>query len=224
MRISTWIAVVGMCIGTPAFAGSADDYDASSPFSWAGAYVGAQAGYSWGEVHSHDVSKSGGNSDWRGSSGPDGAIGGVHAGYNYVFNSIILGFEGDIEAANFSGKIDSEFAGIIETNINVQGSLRARIGYSMGRALIYGTGGLAIGDIQSTYDEGSTHDNSTNIQAGWTAGGGVEYAWSPHWTTRVEYRYTDFGRFTDNPKTDSGWNYPTDVIEQGVRAGVSYKF
>lgn len=30
-------------------------------------------------------------------------------------------------------------------------------------------------------------------QAGWTVGGGVEYAVSDHWSVKAEYLYLDFG-------------------------------
>ena len=29
---------------------------------------------------------------------------------------------------------------------------------------------------------------------GWTVGAGCEHAWTNHFTTRIEYRYTDYGR------------------------------
>lgn len=116
------------------------------------------------------------------------------------------------------------FAGTIETKINVQGSLRARLGYAMGPALLYATGGLAVAHFRTNYDEGATTDSTSNTKAGWTVGAGVEYAFSQKWTTRVEYRYSDFGTFTDNPATDSGFLYPTDVKTHAVRVGISYKF
>ena len=218
------IAAAVLTVATPALAGPRTD---ATPFLWSGYYVGAQAGYSWGDVDSHDESKFSGDSDWRDSWSTAGAIGGIHAGYNYVSNSVLYGIEADLEASNVSGSVDSEYAGVIETSINVQGSLRGRIGYIAGPALFYATGGLAVADVKSTYNDVNdftVHDSSSNVQAGWTIGGGIEYAWSPRWTTRVEYRYTDLGRFTDNPRTDSGYNYPTDVTLQAIRFGTSYKF
>ena len=57
----------------------------------------------------------------------------------------------------------------------------------------------------------------------WTVGAGLEYAFTQNWTTRVEYRYSDFGKFTDNPATDSGLLCPTKPTTQAVRVGFSYK-
>lgn len=211
-----------------AVSGGASAADALAPapsvYEWSGFYAGAQLGYGWGHVDSHDAFIPNGFSDWADSWKSDGVLGGIHLGYNQAFNSIVLGVEGDIEASGVSGSVDSRFAGTIKTKIDVQGSLRARLGYAMGPTLLYATGGLAVAHFRTSYDEGPTTDSSSNTKAGWTLGAGVEYAFTQNWTTRVEYRYTDFGKFTDNPATDSSFLYPTHVKTHAVRVGVSYKF
>jgi outer membrane immunogenic protein len=210
------------------FSGSAFAADsiAAAPvaYEWSGFYVGAQLGYGWGKVKSHDSEIGSGVSDWADSWKSDGVLGGIHIGYNQAFNSFVLGAEADIEGSAMSGSVNSDFAGTIKTKIDVQGSLRARLGYATGPALIYATGGLAVAHFDTHYDESGTTDSSSHTKAGWTLGAGVEYALTQKWTTRVEYRYTDFGKFTDNPATDSAWLYPTDVTTQAVRVGFSYKF
>ncbi|RUV16840.1 outer membrane protein [Mesorhizobium sp. M7A.F.Ca.MR.245.00.0.0] len=211
-----------------AVSGSAFAADAltSAPvaYEWTGAYVGAQIGYGWGDVDSHDSEIGTGSSDWSDSWKSNGVLGGIHVGYNQAFDSIVLGVEADLEASGASGSVDSAYAGNIKTKIDVQGSLRARLGYATGPALLYATGGLAVAHFDTKYDDGTTTDDSSNTKAGWTVGAGIEYAFAQNWTTRVEYRYSDFGTFTDNPATDSGYLYPTDVTTQAVRVGVSYKF
>ncbi|EFG9152987.1 porin family protein, partial [Escherichia coli] len=61
-------------------------------FSWTGAYVGAQAGYGWGDssaIRSPVYA--------RLPYDPDGFLGGVYVGFNYQFpNNIVLGLEGDV--------------------------------------------------------------------------------------------------------------------------------
>ncbi|WP_296736360.1 outer membrane protein [Mesorhizobium sp.] len=193
-------------------------------YDWSGFYGGVQTGYGWGRVKSHDESKSTGNSDWADTWNSNGVLGGIHLGYNQAYDSLVLGAEADIEASGMSGSVDSRFAGNINTKIDVQGSLRARLGYAMGPALLYATGGLAVAHFKTHYVEGTTTDSSSNTKAGWTLGAGVEYAFAPNWTTRVEYRYSDFGKFTDNPATDSGYLYPTHMTTNTVRVGFSYKF
>lgn len=197
---------------------------APAAYEWTGFYAGAQLGYGWGDVDSHDSEIGSGASDWSDSWKSNGVLGGIHIGYNHAFDSFVLGVEGDIEASGANGSVDSEFAGTIKTKIDVQGSLRARLGYAMGPTLLYATGGLAVAHFRTSYDDGSTTDSSSNTKAGWTVGAGIEYAFAQNWTTRIEYRYSDFGTFTDNPATDSGYLYPTDVKTQAVRVGISYKF
>ncbi|MBZ9818414.1 outer membrane protein [Mesorhizobium sp. CA4] len=210
----------------PASAFAADALSPAVPaaYEWSGFYGGVQLGYGWGKVKSHDSEIGTGVSDWADSWKSDGVLGGIHIGYNQAYDQFVLGAEADIEASGMSGSVDSEFAGTIKTKIDVQGSLRARLGYAVGPALLYATGGLAVAHFDTHYDEGGTSDSSSHTKAGWTVGAGVEYAFAPNWTTRVEYRYSDFGKFTDNPATDGGFLYPTDVTTQAVRVGFSYKF
>jgi len=37
---------------------------------------------------------------------------------------------------------------------------------------------------------------SSEIQAGWTVGGGLEGMVGPNWLARIEYRYSDLGNFS----------------------------
>jgi outer membrane immunogenic protein len=56
-------------------------------------------------------------------------------------------------------------------------------------------------------------------------GAGVEYAFTNRWSARLEYRYTDFGRWTDMPTLfASAFNEKHRETQQAVRAGVSYRF
>ena len=70
------------------------------------------------------------------------------------------------------------------------------------------------------------------------AGGGIEYAFTPNWIFGVEYRYSDFGKFTDRGLFGTGFasfvgpfgSTYSDVSERHhltenqVQARVSYKF
>jgi outer membrane immunogenic protein len=73
-------------------------------------------------------------------------------------------------------------------------------------------------------------------EAGWTAGGGVEYAFTDNWTAKFEYLYASFQSATCNAGSYSAGNAalaggfpgvaPATVSfhENIVRAGVNYKF
>ena len=80
------------------------------------------------------------------------------------------------------------------------------------------TGGVAFGKVEANVPGvGSASDTRT----GWTAGAGIEHAFAPNTTARIEYRYTDLGSgdFSDGGVTDD-----SDVTFSAVRAGLSWKF
>ena len=61
---------------------------------------------------------------------------------------------------------------------------------------------------------------------GYTVGGGVEYAISNNWSLRAEYRYTDYGSFTENLAASQagGLNVRHHETNNRVQAGFSYRF
>lgn len=181
-------------------------YVAPAPiFTWSGFYIGAQIGYAWDKVKVDNGWMWGLTSLDR-----NGVVGGGHVGYLFQTNSgFVLGVEGDIEGTSVK-------------NSNLRASVRGRLGFGIDRALIYATGGLAIANDNTVWGWGWSNNSTTRV--GWTAGAGVEYAFSPNWSGRVEYRYSDFGR-----KNVDGWgvwngSFNTQRTEHAVRVGVSYHF
>jgi len=87
-------------------------------------------------------------------------------------------------------------------------SLRARLGYLVTPTLlVYGTGGIAWQGIEATgscgpyvtsfYCIGPPQPDPSSVTksailTGWTVGAGAEWRFSPHWTLRGEYRFSDF--------------------------------
>jgi outer membrane immunogenic protein len=203
-------------------------------FTWTGFYVGLQAGYTWGE-DDNDLVVTTGPAAFGGVASADleGFVGGAHAGFNYQFGSVVAGLEADIEGLAADGDVAVVApAGTlaISSEINFQGSLRARLGFAFDRALIYATGGLAFVNYDATYAftpaaGGFTVVDFDDTLWGWTIGAGIEYAITNNITTRVEYRYTQFD------SQDNGFNF-TGLVGSGntepefhtVRAGISYKF
>src|SRR5262245_43698921 len=90
------------------------------------------------------------------------------------------------------------------------GTERLRIAILMWpTCLVYGTGGLAYGETDTGAAIGQVAvtpvaDIASTIAigrfqqtlAGWTAGGGLEWLFSPNWSLKVEYLYYDLGRVT----------------------------
>jgi outer membrane immunogenic protein len=88
------------------------------------------------------------------------------------------------------------------------GTLRGRLGFlATSNLLVYGTGGLAYGQTETSFSTlavgtgpgncpavfacglGTTSSNHT----GWAAGGGLEWMFAPKWTLRAEYLFVDLG-------------------------------
>jgi outer membrane immunogenic protein len=201
----------------------------SQVFSWTGFYVGAEAGYAWGKDTTTEYltatnTFTGFDPTYKVSS----AVGGLYAGYNYQIGWAVLGVESDIEAAHLRGGfLDTTVGGSGTTQLDWQGSLRARVGVTAGQMMFYGTGGLAFAEIDHTYTNLITGIAETNagFRTGWTAGAGVEISVMPNLLARVEYRYTDYGPYQYNSVTAfPGFSGVQEPRFSAVRAGVAYKF
>lgn len=186
-------------------------------FTWSGFYLGLQAGYGWGTTDAATGTLGGFNQAY--SYDTSGALGGVHAGFNWQAQQIVLGLETDLELAGLDGSGIGTLGSRHSSQIDWLGSFRGRIGFAADRTLFYLTGGLAYGDISTAGPDFTTSDWRT----GWTAGGGIEHAFAPNWTARIEYRYTDLG---SESFASTGINRAesNDVTFSAVRAGVSWRF
>lgn len=137
----------------------------------------------------------------------------------------------------------------IETSVKSAAMLtvRPRVGYALGKGLIYATGGLALARLKVNQSHHQLYlggpaggygleVSDTKTKLGWTAGCGADYALSPRWTLRGELLFTRLGKVsTDTMTTDEGnWtSYPVagekfhhefKVKSQSLNLGVSYKF
>ncbi len=180
-------------------------------FDWTGFYAGADLGWGWAGFT--DKSSS------FGKSSPDanGVNGGVHAGYNYqIAPNFVAGLEADFQLSDLD-KTRSVGGYSVHNSSDWNSSLRGRLGYTFDRFMVYGTGGFAMAD--STVKLNGDKDDTTAL--GYTLGAGVEGAVTDHVTARLEYVYQDFGR--DKFHVD-GTTVKTDLDNNVVRAGVSYKF
>lgn len=63
------------------------------------------------------------------------------------------------------------------------------------------------------------------MMTGWTAGGGIEWAFSLGWSMKAEYLYVDLGsdRFFD-PADVSFITRDVDLRQHIVRAGINYRW
>lgn len=205
-------------------------------YSWTGMYVGAHAGYGWGEAENTLALKVGGDTLGEAELDAidvDGAIAGGQIGYNYQIGSFVIGAEADLSWSGIEGEVgvgDDDFGASLSHDINWIGTVRGRAGVALDRFLVYATGGVAFADVDTTVDIntpfGDYSKTDSNTHVGWTAGAGVEAFITPNLTAKVEYLYVDLGE-EENVLAEFGRaaiTTDTDLTAHMVRGGINYKF
>ena len=193
-------------------------------YNWQGLYLGANAGYGWG---SDNASTFVGAATASGSVSPDGWFGGGQIGYNAQFNALVLGLEADLQGADISDTTALAGGAFTQATTDIEwfSTLRGRIGYAAGPALLYVTGGWAFADVSTSVSQttgvGSVAMSSDDIKSGYTVGGGVEWAFAPNWSLKTEYLYVDLGE--DSFSTPVG-TYTTETDFHTARVGLNYRF
>jgi outer membrane immunogenic protein len=213
----------------------------AAEFSWTGFYIGANAGYGFSQT-SASAAPGDPNTDRQVFGQPvvpplaasfddRGWLAGATAGFNWqLAPRWVAGIEADISAADvkgggttpspfFAGQSSGTFS--VAQSLDWFGTLRGRLGYlPTSNLLIYATGGLAFGRVNSsanfTLDPGQSNSigllgygfgcggiygsstcfagGSARTSAGWTAGAGAEYLVTTNVSFRLEYLHVNLGR------------------------------
>jgi len=203
------------------------------PFVWRGFYAGVNAGYGWGDDNSVTLAGPG-SSGAFGAFEPQGWFGGGQIGYNAQFASLVLGLEADLQSSDISDSTSgfapgSAYFAQATTNIDWFSTLRGRVGYAAGPALLYATGGFAFADVETsvTASNGvnSVSMSNDDIKTGYTVGGGIEWAFAPSWSLKSEYLYVDLGDESLSSSTPAG-TFTSDTLTDfhTVRLGLNYRF
>ena len=177
-------------------------------FNWSGFYVGVHAG---GAVEGNaNIPLPGGNLN----ADLTGFLGGGYLGYNWQVDNFVLGAEGDISLGDLKGN-----AGPVNSfEPEVLGSVRFRAGYAYKNFLPYLTVGLGIAGAEQRIPGAG---NPSNTHLGVVAGGGLEMAFSPQISGRIEYLYSYYDRERYSyPALSSNTDFDTHV----VRGGISWHF
>ncbi|MFT3806833.1 outer membrane protein [Arenimonas sp.] len=229
---------------------------------WSGFYVGVTAGHADG---SSDVTTSPAYSNsgyfsststpaitaaGNGQVDPSGFAGGLTFGYNWQWDSVVLGLEADWTALNADdSRSDSAaypccapttFTVYEKTSADDLKTLRARIGYAHNRSLFYFTAGWAQVDIEiddaftDTYDDARESYSASHTQDDWIYGVGYEHDFGNNWSLKAEYLRADFdtvGGTSNNLTTDVDDTWPSSVFTHTsdldlsvFRVGVNYRF
>ncbi len=220
------------------------------PYVWTGCYIGGNVGWGWGRetVSIPNLGETTGVPKLAGVSlGPvtgttSGVLGGGQVGCDYQFASNwVIGLEGDGEAANIKGDVTASFVnpansetvtGTAHAQTNWIASATGHLGWTWDRVMLYAKGGAAwAGDKYSAdLPAFNEHIETSVARPGWTAGGGVEWAFWDNWTAKVEYDFYDFstrnlslpGTIAGVPEVVPGVNIKETI--QTVKFGINYRF
>jgi outer membrane immunogenic protein len=186
------------------------------PWNWQGLYLGVNAGYAWGNDNA--ASFNGG----VGALNPDGWFGGGQIGYNAQFNALVLGLEADLQGADISDTTALS-GGLTQVTTDIEwfSTLRGRVGYAAGPALLYVTGGWAFADLNQSVSAPGVGISSDDWETGYTVGGGIEWAFAPNWSLKSEYLYIDLG---DQTLSSPAGTYTTETDFHTARVGLNYRF
>lgn len=230
-----------------ATAKAADIVEAPAVFDWTGFYIGGNIGYAFGGDDRVGINETPPAFDGGqvGDLSLNGIFGGPEVGYNFQAGSVVFGVEGDFEFSDVSDDdkdTNTDAGGLALTahssdDVNWFGTLRGHLGWALNNVLIYGTGGLAVGSVdykvRGEFNDGFSFridDDFTNW--GWTAGGGVEWAFNDNWSAKVEYKYVNLGKESLKARAFDDAGEPTEFIEKteatpdfhSILFGVNYRF
>jgi outer membrane immunogenic protein len=139
--------------------------------------------------------------------------GGLEAGANGQIGNVVFGAETDYESLRLSSSQNSSlpYTCCTTTSFAVNQSYktrwlftaRPRVGYAIGQALVFATGGVAVTKVnyQEVFTDTFANANESGAvdktRTGWAGGFGAAYQLPKgHWSVKGEYLYTDFGRTT----------------------------
>ena len=199
-------------------------YAPAAVYDWTGFYLGGQIGAGYSSSSWSDPFTGGTNTFNSGA----GFIGGGQIGANVQFNALVLGVEGDFTWTSLLRGSGSDSAGdTINTSPQWTSTVTGRIGAAFDRLLIYGKGGLALAeDNSSLTDTFGNASNTSFLRTGWTAGAGLEYALTRNWSAKIEYDYLDFGSQAMSFTTPAlGTVTPSASLNvQEIKAGLNFRF
>ncbi len=180
-------------------------------YNWTGFYIGAMGGY--GSEDTSDFALKGG-------------FGGGTVGYNWQTGMYVFGIEADAAGADISTSLGIPGLVSADDKIRALGTVRGRVGVTFQQVLFYGTGGFAWADerVSASIPIVGVSISDTKTRTGWTAGGGVEWMFAPHWSAKAEYLYRSFDSVNFfGGQIPGGIDSGTLNIHSG-QVGVNYHF
>ena len=205
-------------------------------YDWSGIYLGSDGGFGWETAKGTLTNATGApltSYNYRVS----GPLAGLFVGGNYQLNRVVLGAEADWQWSNLIGNNQTlaplGAAGAfpagpftISTTVKDYASVRGRLGLAFDRFLAFGTAGWAWGNPSTSYAlvGAAPFVNQGGRATGWTAGVGVDYAFTDSVFGRIEYRYTSLATTGFVSIATNSAEALNRVPINDLRAGIAYKF
>jgi outer membrane immunogenic protein len=208
-----------------AAASAADEAPASrAAVNWTGPYLGAAAGAA-ASVSRLTATFAGASAQT--TEGGQSLLGGGFGGFDYqLSDQFVVGVLGEIMAANPQTTLATAAGGasaFVSISPAFSWSAMVRLGWLATPAtLLYAVGGYtgeAVNINAAAFAGGAMATfNSYNVLSGWTVGPGVEARIADGWSTKLEYRYSEYGTQTLLP------GVTLQPSTHTVRLGLAYKF
>jgi outer membrane immunogenic protein len=185
---------------------------------------------------------------------PKGFIGGGQIGYNWQVSPMwVVGLETDFSGADvhnavsLPGPTDASRIMTANERLDWLGTFRGRVGVTpWDRGLLYATGGLAYGhgSLSTALTRpgfgsppappngcgGFNNCQSGSVSttnAGWTVGGGAEWAFNNNWSVKAEYLYYNIGSLSHtmvDPFFPAVFNASAGLKGSIARGGMNFRF
>jgi outer membrane immunogenic protein len=278
IAIALMAMVAAGTAGAADLAVKAPPYKAPPPvavYNWSGFYVGANVGGAWGKFDPTTAtvfspigyfalsSVSAVNGVGVQTINPSAFTGGVQAGFNWQAGNVVFGGEVDFNSFHLSGSASgtgvypccapSIFTVASSAHTDWLLTARGRLGIAANNWLFYGTGGLAVTNLNGSF---AFTDNCGSVPAcgggpgfpnaaeaaslsktklGYAVGGGVEAGLWGNWSLKAEYLYVKFSSetavgFITTPaiigfgSNNNPFTHSVDLKAHIARLGLNYRF
>jgi outer membrane immunogenic protein len=148
----------------------------------------------------------------------------LQLGFQHQWGNFVLGLETSVLITDLSGTSTcptATFSCAVETDWIWM--IGPRIGYATNNWLFYGTGGYAVGSLDSrtpTIATGVQFDSGHERHGGWYLGGGIEWSLNRTLSLGVEYKHIELDNdlhvssaLPGNPAADRSLDASIDVVQ-----------
>jgi outer membrane immunogenic protein len=188
---------------------------AAPAHTWTGCYIGGHAG--GGVILSDFVD----DTDWGG-----GGVAGGQIGCNYQTTWLVVGVEAEGWWSSLRGKDSFSspngfFSEIVKNRWDFDIALRVGAA-AFGNGLLYGKAGMVWGRFDFRRQDLEENSRGSTTLPGLLLGAGLEYAFSPNWTGKIEYDYLNYVT-TDTRFSGTGtFTERTGAQSHIIKVGINY--